>query len=105
MLFHATAGRLERSQVVFEFLSIMRSAPVLPLLLMPAQDVLVRGAVALTPPWVQTILGLRGYRPHPWEAEALRGTGALADRLVLASSPAVQACQRMRLPADYLYRR
>jgi hypothetical protein len=26
MLFHATAGRLERSDIVFEFLAIMRSA-------------------------------------------------------------------------------
>ena len=32
-LFHATAGRLECSDIVFEFLAIMRSAPILPLLL------------------------------------------------------------------------
>ncbi len=36
MLFHATAGRLERSDVVFEFLAIMRSGAILPLLLRPA---------------------------------------------------------------------
>src|SRR5262249_3526341 len=28
---------------------------------------------------------------------------AFADRLVLESNPAVQACRRTRLPADYLY--
>ena len=32
MLFHAMAGRLERSDIVFEFLTIMRSAAILPLL-------------------------------------------------------------------------
>ena len=37
------------------------------------------------------------------ETEAIRQAGAFADRLVLESNPAVQACRRMRLPADYLY--
>ena len=45
MLFHAMAGRLERSNIVLEFLTIMRSAPILPLLLRPAQDLLVRPAL------------------------------------------------------------
>src|SRR6266576_3487469 len=64
MLFHATAGRLERSDIVLEFLAIMRSAPILPLLLRPAQDLLVRAAVDLTPSWVRTILGLNGHGLH-----------------------------------------
>ena len=103
MLFHATAGRLERSDIVLEFLAIMRSAPILPLLLRPAQHLLVRAAVDLTPRWVRTLLGLNGHGLHAWEAEAVRQAGAFADRLVLESNPAVQACRRMRLPADYLY--
>jgi uncharacterized protein (DUF2236 family) len=103
MLFHAMAGRLERSDIVFEFLTIMRSAAILPLLLRPAQDLLVRAGVDLTPNWVRTILGLNGHGLHPWEAEVIRQAGAFADRVVLASNPAVQACRRMRLPADYLY--
>jgi uncharacterized protein (DUF2236 family) len=37
MLFQATAGRLERSEIVFEFLAIMRSTPILPLPLRPFQ--------------------------------------------------------------------
>ena len=102
MLFHAMAGRLERSDIVLEFLTIMRSAPILPLLLRPAQDLLVRAGVDLTPNWVRTILGLNGHGLHPWEAEVIRQAGAFADHLVLASNPAVQACGRMRLPADYL---
>ena len=60
-LFHATAGRLERSDIVFEFLAIMRRSPILPLMLRPAQHVLIRPAVDLTPRWMRTILGLSGY--------------------------------------------
>jgi uncharacterized protein (DUF2236 family) len=104
MLFQQTAGRLQRSPIVFEFISIMRSASVLPLVLRPAQHLLVRAAVDLTPGWARTILGLDGHGLEPWEGELVRQTGALADRVVLASSPAVRACRRMRLPADYLYR-
>ena len=102
-LFHATAGRLERSDIVMEFLAIMRSASILPMLLRPAQHLLVRAAVDLTPRWVQTLLGLNGHGLHVWEVEAIRQAGAFANRLVLESNPAVQACRRMRLPADYLY--
>ena len=40
---------------------------------------------------------------HTWEAEVVQQAGAFADRLVLESNPAVQACRRMRLPPDYLY--
>ena len=103
MLFHAMGDQLERSDIVFEFLAIMRSAPVLPLLLRPAQHLLVRAAVDLTPRWVRTILGLNGHGLHAWEAEAVRQAGAFVDRLILESNPAVQACRRMCLPADYLY--
>jgi uncharacterized protein (DUF2236 family) len=103
MLFGATVGRLERSDIVFEFLSIMRSAPILPLLLRPVQHLLVRAAVDLVPRWAQRILGLDRHGLRAWEAEVARQAGAFADRLILTSSPAVQACVRMRLPADYLY--
>ena len=103
MLLHAMAGHLERSDIVFEFLAIMRSAPILPLLLRPVQHLLVRAAVDLTPRWARAMLGLNGYGLHAWEAEAVQQAGAFADRLVLAANPAVQACRRMRLPANYLY--
>ncbi len=102
-LFHATAGRLERSAIVLEFLAIMRSAPILPLPLRPAQRLLVTAAVDLVPCWMQALLALTGHGLRSWEAEAVRQAGALADRLVMETSPAVQACRRMRLPADYLY--
>jgi hypothetical protein len=64
---------------------------------------LVRAAVDLTPHWLQTIVGLAGHGLGAWEAAVLRQIGAFADRLVLETNPAVQACRRMRLPANYLY--
>jgi uncharacterized protein (DUF2236 family) len=102
-LFNAMAGRLEGSDIVFEFLAIMRRAPLLPLPLRPVQRLLVRSAVDLTPRWVRTILRLNGHGLRAWEAGAVRQAAALADRLVLDSNPAVQACRRIGLPVDYLY--
>jgi uncharacterized protein (DUF2236 family) len=102
-LFQATTDRLEHSDIIFEFLAIMRSAPILPLPLRPVQHLLIRAAVHLTPCWLRAILRLNKRGVHAWEAGVVRRAGAFADRLVLESNPAVQACRRMRLPADYLY--
>ena len=103
MRLEAMSNRLERSDILFEFLAIMRSAPILPLPLRPVQPLLVRAAVAVVPRWLQTIVGLTDHGLHSWEAGAVRQIGAFADRLVLETNPAVQACRRMRLPANYLY--
>jgi uncharacterized protein (DUF2236 family) len=102
-LFDAMAGRLERSDIVLEFLAIMRGAPLVPLPLRPVQQLLVRAAVELTPRRVRTILGLNGQGLRAWETEVVRQAGAFADRLVLDSNPAVQACRRLGLPGNYLY--
>jgi uncharacterized protein (DUF2236 family) len=103
MRFEAMANQLERSDILFEFLAILRSAPILPLPLRPVQPLLLRAAVNLTPRWVRTIVGLTDHSLNVWEAEVVRQIGAFADRLVLESNPAVQACRRMRLSANYLY--
>jgi uncharacterized protein (DUF2236 family) len=103
LLFERAAKRLEPSNIVFEFLAIMRSGPILPLFLRPVQDLLVRAAIDLTPRWLRTVLELNAYRSQAWEHEVVRHIGALADRFVLDSNPAVQACRRLRLPRDYLY--
>jgi uncharacterized protein (DUF2236 family) len=97
------SNQLERSDILFEFLEIMRSAPILPLPLRPVQSLLIRAAVDLTPHWLQTIAGLTEHGLNAWEARVVREIGAFADRLVLETNPAVQACRRMRLPANYLY--
>jgi uncharacterized protein (DUF2236 family) len=102
-LFETTMSRLERTDIVFEFLSIMRAAPILPLLLRPVQHLLVRAAVDLVPSWARRMLGLTGHGLHIWETNVVRQAGAFTDRLVLTSSPPVQACTRVGLPANYLY--
>ena len=77
MLFQATAGRLERSDIVFEFLTIMRSTPFLPLPLRPVQHLLVRAAIDLTPRWLRMILGLNAHGLH-----RLGGRGGPAGRRI-----------------------
>ncbi len=101
--FEAMADRLERSAILFEFLATMGSAPVLPLPLRPLQFLLIRAAVDLTPQWLRVILGLTDQGLNALEAGMVRKVAGFADRLVLETNPAVQACRRLRLPADYLY--
>lgn len=104
-LFTAMRGRLEPSPAVFEFLGIMRDAPVFPAPLRPLQRALVRAAVEITPEWVRERLGLAAaHRLRAWEGPLVRRTGTLSDRVMLRSGPAVQSCLRLGLPADYLYR-
>jgi uncharacterized protein (DUF2236 family) len=85
------------------FLAIMRSTPILPLPLRPFQHLLVRAAIDLTPRWLRTILRLNELGLRAWETAVVRQAAAFVDRIVLETNPAVQACRRMRLPADYLY--
>ncbi len=104
-LFDAMTPRLEASPVVFEFLDILGAAPILPAPLAPIQRLLIRAAVDIVPAEVRETLGIGprlGLRP--WERPLVRAAGALADRIRLNASPAVQACRRLGLPDDYLYR-
>jgi uncharacterized protein (DUF2236 family) len=102
-LFATMRPKLERSQIVFDFLDIVRNAPILPS--RSLQRLMVRAAVDLTPPWVRNILGLNErFGLRPGGATALRAIGAASDRIALESAPPSQACLRMGLPADYLYR-
>jgi uncharacterized protein (DUF2236 family) len=103
--FMAMRNSLQSSEIIFEFLDIMRDAPVLPPLLRPAQRSLVRAAIGLTPPWAREIIGLGSeHGVRSWEAALIRQAGAAASHIVLESSPAVQACRRLGLPDDYLFR-
>ena len=105
-LFDAMRQRLEPSPILFEFLGIMRAAPIAPWPLRPVQRLLIRAAVELTPGWVRERLGLHDrFGLRPWQRPLVRLLGALVDRVVLPFSPAVQSCRRLGLPAGYLYRR
>jgi uncharacterized protein (DUF2236 family) len=101
-LFSAMAPKLERSDIVFEFLDIMRNAKILPASFL--QRLVVRGAVEITPAWARHILGLGPqYGLKAGGAAMLRTLGALGERVVLDDAPPAQACKRLGLPANYLY--
>lgn len=105
-LFESMRDRLEPSPILFEFLDIMRAAPIAPRPLRPVQGLLIRAAVDLTPGRVRERLGLGDrFGLQPWQRPLVRLLGALADRVVLPFSPAVQSCRRLGLPAGTLYRR
>lgn len=102
-LFATMAPKLERSDIVFEFLEIMRRAPILPAPFL--QRLIVRGAVEITPKWARDILGLGPqFGLKPGGAPALRALGALGERIALKSAPPALACARLGLPSNYLYR-
>ena len=105
-LFESMRGSLEPSPIVFEFLEIVQNAPAFPAPFRPLQRLLIRAAVDVTPDWLRDTLGLtRQYGLRGWERPIVRQIAALSDTLMLRSSPAVQSCIRLGLPADYLYRR
>jgi hypothetical protein len=61
--------------------------------------------VAITPPEVRAVVGLgRDWDLGPIEGRLVRLAGAAADRFPIKGTPAVEACLRMGLAADYLYR-
>lgn len=105
-LFEATRPKLEPSPIIFEFLDIMRRTPALPGALIPLQPMMIRAAIDTLPPWTRELLGLgAAFDLKPWERWLIRRAGAAAERVALTSAPPAQACVRLGLPADYLYRR
>ncbi len=101
----AMQPRLERSDIIFEFLAIMRDVPILPARLRWAQRMLVRAAVELAPTAIRHKLGLDGAGLRIGEHALVALAAKFADRMMLEASPAVKACRRLGLPTDYLYRR
>jgi uncharacterized protein (DUF2236 family) len=104
VLFEKMHGKLEPSQIVFDFLGIVRREPILPYPLAAIQGMLAMAAIGIVPEPIRERLGLTGpWSPRRWCRHVTRPFGAVADRILLRSSPAVQACRRMGLPDDYLY--
>ncbi|HWK64416.1 MAG TPA: oxygenase MpaB family protein [Rhizobiaceae bacterium] len=95
---------LERSEIIFEFLDIVRRAPAMPWPLRTFQHLLVRAAVDIVPTDLQIGLGLRGLGLSPLGRRIVRVAGRIADRVPLLSAPPAQASIRMGLEADALYR-
>ena len=101
--FEAMRGRLAGAPAVFEFLEIMGRLPALPGFAQPLQSLMIRAAIDILPPWVARRLELTGRGLKAWEEGAVRAAAFGADRLVLQSSPAVQACRRLGLCDTYLF--
>jgi uncharacterized protein (DUF2236 family) len=97
-------GQLQRSDIVFDFLRIMRRVPALPVPLQPLQVLLTKAAIEVIPAALRDGIGLGTARSlAPWQRRLVCRAGAAADRLVLSTNPAVQACRRLHLPDDFLY--
>lgn len=103
--FDAMLPQLEASAIVFEFLDIMRRTRALPWLLQPMQSLYLSAAVSLLPVPVRSRLGLGSdYNLKDWQSRLIRLSGTLADHVVLREAPPAQACRRLGLSADYLYK-
>lgn len=95
---------LERSDIVFEFLDIMGRTSILPFPLRPLQSLFIRAGVDILPADIRVLLGLDDWRLKPWQKIFVRWTGVASDKIRIPGTPAVEACQRLGLPANYLYR-
>lgn len=97
--------RFEPHPVVTEFLDIFEKSAGPLGLPAPLRRALTRASVSLLPPPVRERLELGAhYDLSPLQRSTLRGLGALTERLPILSAPPSQACRRLGLPADFLYR-
>jgi uncharacterized protein (DUF2236 family) len=102
-IFAAMAPNLEASDIVLEFFSITRAAPILPVKAL--QRLMVRAAVSMTPDWARETLQLgRAFGLRRGEHTLLRAMGAAAEHFVIDEAPPARSCKRLGLPATYLYR-
>ncbi len=102
-LMQAMGPKLERSEIVFEFLEILHRTPIFPWPLGGVQSMLIRAAVEITPGWVRDRLGLdASFGLGAIEPSIIRSLGVLADYVVLPGSPPADACKRLGLPQSCL---
>ena len=103
-LFDAMLPRLEPSAIVMEFLEIMQKTKVFPPPFGFLQNLLVRAGVALVPQPMRQKLGLgRAWDISPWQHKLIVAMARMSDRLILPSSPPVQACRRLGLDASEVF--
>ncbi len=104
-LFRNMYPLMEDHPIVREFLDIMESAAVLPWALRPFARPCLRAAVDILPAEVKARLDLDHLQPLPgWQRTALKAFGRLTDRIPVRSAPPAQACKRLGLPPNYLYK-
>jgi uncharacterized protein (DUF2236 family) len=95
-LLASTAPRLEGSDVLSEFLSIMSNTPLLPGPTLWLQRLLIRAAVEMTPNPVRSLPQLRGKGLRAGEQSLVRVLGRVAGALPAPQTPAAQAAARIR---------
>lgn len=102
--FAAMLPKLEQSQIIFDFLTIVSRAAILPPMLKPVQNMMIRAGAELTPPHIRSLLGIGDrWRLRSWERRLVKLAGAASDRIAIPGSPPVEACRRLGLPANWLY--
>lgn len=98
--------RFEAHPIVDEFLAIItygQAAPAVPKFLHRA---LARASVSLLPPAVRRALKLgREWDLSTTDIVTLKLAGRLAEKVVPKGAPHTDACLRLGLPADFLYRK
>jgi uncharacterized protein (DUF2236 family) len=106
-LFERMEPELQRSDVVAEFLTIVRRMPLLPAPLRPLQRLLVDASIALVPERMRERIGVATSAPllSPWRRRLVGTIGRAADRIVLRTNPAVLGCRRVGLADDFLFAR
>lgn len=104
-LYKKTRPSLEQSEVILEFLEVLRYASVMPWPLRSFQRLLIRAAVELVPLDLRNELGLQAMGLSRAQYKMVRFCGAAVDRFPLISAPPAQACVRMGLDPVTLYRR
>ena len=104
-LFARMLPHLEAHPIVHEFLDIMRRTHGLPWVLRPLEKIYLRAAISLLPDAVRALLGFgAAYDLANWQRAAVVRSGRLFDRIPFRNTPPVQACERLGLPANYLFR-
>ncbi|MDX2275790.1 MAG: oxygenase MpaB family protein [Hyphomonadaceae bacterium] len=97
--------RFEPHPIITEFLSILQSAPGALHLPRSLGRVLGQASVSILPGEVRERLQLgAACNLSKPAAFALRRLGALTERVPIPQAPPAQACRRLGLPADFLYR-
>jgi uncharacterized protein (DUF2236 family) len=105
-LFERMFPLLEAHPIVREFLDIMRRTHGLPLVLRPLEGIYLRAAVTLLPAAVRDLLEFgAAWNLRRWQRAVVAYSARMFDRIPLRNTPPVQACLRLGLPANYLFRR
>ncbi len=98
------ADRFEPHPINTEFLEIMRSGRASAGLPKIVQRAIAHAAIEILPPLVREKLALsEAYNLTRTQGQIVKALAVLADHIPNRSSPAAQACQRLGLPASYLW--